>query len=241
MKKIAIWNIVIALLLLVGCHATGLDASTSEPISGNTQITEASSSSHIAPPKTIELQGLADLEKMRQMVTCQDENELDAYLRSIPGGGAESREDLTKFVDLVESLPIMTLIDGDITWISYSSPSETNKDIAFVTIKSANGEWTRLEYRLFVKDIPAQIEAMKVSGEISAAEKIDNLQTTDGRIKVYSENKKAHSTEKGNLYTWLMSIDGVLTNVVYYTEKTELVDLSKTLHSVPITDLADMT
>ncbi len=236
MNRIHIWIVAVALLLLAGCRATGLDASTSEPVSGNTEPPEVSSSINTEPPKTIELHGLAELEKMRQMLTCQDESELDAYLSSVLGGGAESREDLTAFVDLMESLPIMTLIDGDITWLSHQSAN----GIAFVTVKSADGEWMRLEYRLSVKDIPAHIDALKTSGEIGEAEETENLQTVNGRIKVYSENKKAHSTEKGDLYTWLMSIDGILTNVVYYTEKTEPVDLSKTLNKVQITDLTDI-
>ncbi len=240
MKRIVILVSVVILLFFSGCRLAEPEDTVKEAVSDNKGTIETSSLDediHKEPPESIDVRSLSELEKMRWMITQPDDRYFEQYLRSVAGGGAHGREDLIAFVDLVETLPVLSLIDGDITWISYKPDTQNGTEFAFVAIKAPNGEWTRLEYRLFVEDIPAEIRALKAAGEISATPEIDYWQTADGRIKVYSENKKAHPTEKGDLYTWLMSIDGILTNVVYYTESAEPVDVTDILVSASITHI----
>ena len=77
-----------------------------------------------APLPTISLQSLAELENMREMVACEDEQALLDYLHSIVGGGAQSRQDLIDFLHLVDNTPYVQMIDGEITSLTYNKTDE---------------------------------------------------------------------------------------------------------------------
>lgn len=172
-----------------------------------------------APLPSISLRSLAQLDEMREMISCSDEEKLNAYLRGIEGAGASSREDLISFVNLIDSLPILELIEGEITAISLNNIiADRNRDEVDISTQDANGNWTRVEYLLWVEDVNAEIEFREANGwfENSALER--PIQSNDGRITVYAEVKEAHPSGIGYTVTWTVVVDGVLAYVVYRSE-----------------------
>ena len=133
------------------------------------------------------------------------------YLRGVEGGGAESREDLISFINLIDSVPMINLIDGDITWIAHyynigSSGEKTNGTL-YVSTVSDNGDWTRIEYKLFETDINTEIEKMRTDERNLDEENTDSFTSDDGKIKVYYQTKKKHPSGTGDMYEWIASID----------------------------------
>ena len=198
MRKIiwAIGCLLLSLTLLAAC---------SEPTSSNEGASD--------PPPSISVRSTQELNTMRQMIACEDEAELMQYLSGIEGGGADSREDLKFFVDLIDSVPYVKWIEGDITWISYriSDVAET----LYISLETPNGDWTRIEYDLSLRDTEQEIEARLATQEVG--ERFSTpLRSGDGRILVYHEMRKAHPSGQGELITWLVGIDGMLANIVFY-------------------------
>ena len=110
----------VVVILVLGLRDFGSDTHQEPPIS----IT------HQEPPISISISvdSLAELDKMREMISCTDEEVLNNYLRSLSGGGARSRDDLILFLNVLDSLPILEIIDGEIIWISYFFDDEDKED-----------------------------------------------------------------------------------------------------------------
>ena len=171
---------------------------------------------------SITLDSLAELDEMREMISCTDEKTLNSYLSGIRGRGARSRDDLIAFVNLMDSLPILELIEGEITWISHEGISfhstDKSDEVVFISTKAANGDWTRVEYLVWEKDVNAEIAHRKASGEFKHSTIDRPIQSNDGRIKVYSEVREAHPSGIGYTISWNVVVDGILIRVVYYSE-----------------------
>ena len=177
---------------------------------------------HGAPLPAISLRSLAELDEMREMIACADEEKLNKYLRSIEGAGARNREDLIAFVNMIDSLPILELIEGEITWISHqgiSFHSDGKADeVVFISTKAANGDWTRVEYLVWEKDVDAEIAHRKSSCEFRYSTIDSPIQSSDARITVYSEVIEAHPSGIGYTISWNVVVDGILARVIYYSE-----------------------
>lgn len=226
MKRMFAFILIVSLLALVGCNSTG--------------TRDDNDNGHKEPPKSIGVRSLDQLNEMRQMVLCADENELHKYLNKIEGGGANSRDDLIDFLNLIDSLTVLDLIEGNITWISNSKDESTGTSVVYLTIQSSNEEWVRMEYMVSVENVTSEIDAMKTAGKINASEEIKNIQTPDGKIKAVAERKEAHPSGVGDTYTWTLIVDGVLTNVVYYTSAAHDVSLPEVIKDIRITDIAQI-
>jgi len=120
------------------------------------------------------------------------------------------------------TLPILELIEGDITWISHEGISfhSTDKadEVVFISTMAANGDWTRVEYLVWEKDVDAEIAHRKANGEFRHSTIDSPIQSKDGRITVYSEVIKEHPSGIGYTISWNVVVDGILTRVVYYSE-----------------------
>ena len=174
------------------------------------------------PLPSIGLRSLAQLDEMREMILCTDEEKLDQYLRSIEGAGAKSREDLVSFLNMVDSLPILEILEGDITWISHQNiTTDGGNDVVFITTRNANGDWTRVEYLVWVKDVDAAIEFREAHGEFEDSTMEGPIQSEDGRITVYAQVKRPHRSGIGYIVTWTVVVDGILARVVYYSEEVD--------------------
>lgn len=176
---------------------------------------------HQEPPISISISvdSLAELDKMREMISCTDEEVLNIYLRSLSGGGARSCDDLILFLNVLDSLPILEIIDGEIIWISYFFDDEDKEDdVVIISTKSANGDWVRVEYLINESNVGAEIKRREAAGEYRHSTIDTPIQSKAGRIQVYSEVREDHPSGIGYLINWNVVVDGILTRVVYYSE-----------------------
>ena len=162
------------------------------------------------PPYSIDVRGLDKLEEMRGMLAKSDE-ELNPYLDTIPGGGLNSREDLVNFLELVDSTPVLKLIDGEVTWICHY-PED---DILYISTKAPNGDWVRLEY--FLSRDPADILGKwESNGAFEDSTLSQPVKSQDGRITVYSQVKEPHPSGTGETVEWALTLDDTFVYAVYY-------------------------
>ena len=221
---------VIALMLIL---VAGLAAFTGCDETGGT----------IGPPlPSISLRSLAELNQMREMISCTDEADLDEYLISVEGGGAYSREDLISFINTVDFLPLPALFEGDVIWISRQNNAGNPEDeFVFITIQSTNGDWVRVKYQTSVEDADAEIERQRKNGYFKKAEIDTPIHSSDGRITVYSEAKSAHPSGVGDTVTWTIVVDGILATVVYYSEQIGEINAKGVFCNAAITTLSTLS
>ncbi len=188
-----------------------------------------------APLPSISLRSLVQLDEMREMISCTDEEKLNKYLRGIEGVGARSREDLIAFVNMIESLPILELVEGEITWISHQNITvDRGNDVVVISTESANGNWSRVEYLVWVKDVDAEIEFRKENGYFEKSMITDPIRSNNGRIEVYSEVREAHPSGTGYTITWTIVVDGILARVVYYSEEMDAIQAESVFNDLTI-------
>ncbi len=192
------------------------------------------------PNQEISVRSSEQLDHMREMLSCPDEEELNNYLMTVEGGGAQSKEDLVHFLALVDSIPYIEIMTGEIGWISYSNgktqDTEKEYEILYVTRQAENGDWIRFEYMLSVKDVPGEVakqrEELSVSSLISAP-----MVSVDGKTTFYEETREAHVSGTGDVIRWIASIDGIYANIVYYTSDADPVDTAEVLSGAKLSHI----
>ncbi len=187
------------------------------------------------PPDSVYVSGLDKLEEMHDMLAKSDE-ELEPYLHTIPGLGLSSREDLVNFLELVDGTPILKLIDGEISSISYYPES----DHLYVVTKAPNGDWVRLEY--FLSRDPAEIlEKWESNGAFEDSTLSQPVKSQDGRITVYSQVKEPHPSGTGETIEWALTLDDTFVYVVYYVESASGIEAEDVFANVQIINIPDFS
>lgn len=243
MKKIiSIACVLMLLLLLAGCNGTAKGLNHSSATESNQKTTEQKGDGE--PNPSISVRSLEQLEEMRKMAEIEDEEALASYLQSVEGGGAHSREDLTNFLKLVDTLPVIKFMEGEITYISLQTGNATDSDNyndnLLITTTAKNGDWTNINYCLSVKNVSAEIEKRKADGAF-ADSKIENpIESKNGRIKVYSETREKHVSGNGDVINWTLDVDGIFAQAVYYTSNSESIDTENVFENVYITSISEM-
>ncbi len=205
MKKIALLSLLFLLcswILFIGCDTV-----------------EDPATSMGDPPPAISVRSMQELDEMREMMLCRDEAKLEQYLRGVEGGGADNREDLSFFVDLIDSVPYVKFIEGDVSWISYTNNEKA--EVLYISLNSPNGDWTRIEYFLSELDVQASIED-RVASQETGETFSPPLQSNDGKIKLYHEMRVPHPSDVGELITWTVDIDGISAKMVFYDSNGEM-------------------
>ena len=175
------------------------------------------------PLYSISIRIKEQLNELRTSLSLNDE-ELHKYLSGIEGGGAQEREDVELFLNLIDSLPLINFFEGKISWICYEAgfSRDTNEfsEHVYVTVEFNKDDWVRFEYQLSEDD------------SFINSEKSTNLQVFDvpicndnDSIIVYSESIEKHPSERGSLITWDMKIEDVYTRLVYYTNSNKEIDI----------------
>lgn len=171
--------------------------------------------------------GLSDLNEMREMLNCGDEEAFNNYLQS-GVSGTKSRERLDEFVRLVDFLPLIKLFDGEITWIEHYNTSSvtTGEPVEGVriTTKALNGNWLSLNYYL-------NTDATTGSTPI--------LQNGSGSVKILSETREPHPSEPGTLIKWNMTIDGISVFARYYVADADSVVTEALIRELEVYLLGD--
>jgi hypothetical protein len=229
-------------------ESTDVTMGTEEPPSNHTE-TETTKPPEVSvdpqdPPLLIEVRSLQELLEMKEMIACEDETLVQQYIFGLAGGWAQNKDDLKAFVSLVEKVPYIPLIDGDITWISYmtghSSDSDEPYGILYVTTHAENGDWVRLEYLLSEKNTED-----KIAQEVSANETVSlitaPLITKDAKIAFHIETREPHPTKQGVMINWVANVNGIFTRIAYYTSSSNEVVTSELLEEIEISQIIAST
>ncbi len=156
-----------------------------------------------------------------------DDSAISQFIETNPSIGIQSKSELIKFVKLMNAIPNITLIDGDVTNITYSHTysQDTGKETAvvYVLTQSENGDWTRIEYVLSVSDVYQKI--MDEKSELGYDTLMSSpIQGADGRLLLYIETRQTHPSENGTMIQWVGQMDGIFVRVFYYTEDAKHID-----------------
>lgn len=202
---------------------TGISETENITADENTETTEITEYNTVAndplPSKSIEIRDFEKLNEMREMVTCEDETRLSQYIQSIADSGIQSKDELITFVKLIDSLPHISILDGNVTGIcfSHSISEDTGKEtnVVYVTTEAENGDWTRVEYVLSVTDVAKKISDEKISvGENSLL--TSPVKDSDGKLTLHIETRNPHQSGEGTMILWVGEAEGIFTRIYYY-------------------------
>lgn len=194
------------------------------------------------PPESIDLRSAAELAEMREMILCQDEQELQQYLSSVMGGGAQSRQDLIDFVNLVDTTPFVHLLQGEITWLNYSKGVSVDTgepyEAFYVTVEADNGEWVRCTYSWTKQDTAARLTAVldALGGDMG----MDGpVLTDDHRMLLLAQQREPHPSGTGDTVTWWGEVDGNFVEICYYVDSQKEVKASELFGSLEVTGIIE--
>lgn len=181
------------------------------------------------PLPSITLQSLAELETMREMVTCEDEQVLQEYLHSITGGGAQSRQDLIDFLNLVDNTPYVRFVDGEITGLTYNKTDERFS----VSVEAENGESIYVSYEFGISDVEKNME--KAARKLGRKNLLSApLSGADGRLTLYTETREPGSN--GDVIRWQGMLDGIAVYIVYRVADADRIDTVALVGSLEVAD-----
>ena len=180
------------------------------------------------PLPSITLQSLAELETMREMIACEDEQVLNDYLHSITGGGAYSRQDLIDFLNLIDNTPYARFIDGEITSLTYNKTDERFT----VTVDAENGESVYVSYELGMSDVEKN---MNKAARKLGKENLLSVPLTNGHLTLYTETREPRS-DGGDVIRWQGILDGIAVYIVYWVADADTVDTATLLASLEVAD-----
>ena len=219
MKKFILLSVV-ALILFTACQPIPSDGAN-EPLGAS-----------------IEVRSMAELKTMREMAVSKDRAAVEEYLHSV-SGGADDQKDLIRFLALVDSIPYPAIIEGDITWISYSfgNSIDTGKEykILFITTEAENSDWVRVEYNLLEDDVSAMIDASVQTSPDSMLPQ--PLQSNDKKMSIYTETREAHPSGTGTIIKWGVNIEGTYAKIVYFVSGEDTVVTSEICNRIYITQI----
>lgn len=231
--------LVAILFVLTGCQVH------SEPEHKEHAISIGDEISHGTPPKSISLYEFDELIRIQKIVALNNENDLQFVAHEY---NLESGADIINFLEIIESIPVLKLFDGQIIYIGYQWPvSENNSTggelttatqnlgIAYITIQANDGSWFRINYWLKNKDMALE-KIIGVSDRSTSLLKTP-LQAVNGRCYVYHETREPHSTESGDVITWSAVVDGIPVMIKYYSENANAVKTETVFNNAIIGDI----
>ena len=168
------------------------------------------------------------------MAVTEDEEALAQYLLGVEGGGADSREDIVEFLDVVESLPIPDIIDGKVILIQYREDAQD----ATISVMARDGSWIRITYFLYADS--NSLEDRYESGEFVNSRLDAPIYSNDNTNSVYNETRAPYPVGSGSEIVWDMQIAGVTAQIYYYTNDAESVDTQSLMQNLKLTNLAMM-
>lgn len=239
MKKLLILTIVLS-FVLIGCQTNSNNDIMAQHDNNLPNTTATSLQTNTANNMSIIIRSVDHIDYIKSILEAKDETELVDGLLSLEGAGSRTKEDLFRFLELVNILPIVDLIEGEISAISYSKglAEDTGKEyeFAYISVKANDGSWVRFEYLL------NEEKAAAANDKISSTEQgitvfSKPVQSLDGRIIVFSEQSKDHSSGMGKLFTWNTNIDGTNTKIIYYAKNQDQINTASAFSGVSILKL----
>ncbi len=234
-------------LLLAGCQNPSLLANSSPDPSPDpsTETSPASSSNSTTAPQPVDpvepqynvisVRSLSELETMRSMSTSSDTEAVQAYLLSLEGGGAQTQNDLKNFLTLVDKVPKLELLEGEITWISLQY-SDTQA-VLHISVTAESGDWFRTEYMLHLVDSNAQLNWLQSDSQALLDTPIS---AQNNRIRIYTQSVTAHENQPGYTTAWRLTVDEYCAFLYYYSDAASSASAAEIFQNASIvTDFAD--
>ncbi|MBR2020495.1 MAG: hypothetical protein IKA05_08875 [Clostridia bacterium] len=235
MKKTLISILLIVAMFFVGCQSVmnqnDVENNSDEQMTSNSDM-------DIEDPheiKRFEVRNLETLNEMRDMLSCNDETRLEQYIQGIAKSGVQSKEDLFSFIKIIDSMPQIPILDGNIVWICFSHgiSRDTGKvtTVVYVSTEAANGDWTRVEYVLSVADVSQRLSDEK---ELIGKGSVLNspVKNSDGNLTVHMETRNPHPSGNGTMIQWVGEVDGIFTRIFYFTNNTGDVEVENLFHNI---------
>ena len=245
MKRIfcIILVLIYALISLFGCNNAPNNKSSDTfstqstdtgPISTE-KITEVIYSD---PPmkRSVSVDSLEELSQLRELMFCTDQQELESSLLKF---GFFNVNDLSIFLEIVDSVPYPNVMDGDITWIAYDEYEENIEyTVLYVTVTAENGYSARIIYRPRLVDpvSTAELRASEAASLISQP-----ISSEDGRVTIWAEFRDSHPVyPNANYVEWIAIIDGIFTEILYVFPNTDNINTEEFLESISISSIAQL-
>lgn len=221
--------------LLIAC-GFGIGRMTKQVAPGTLGTPSAPSSTDDGddPVEAIVLRNLSAYEQLQDMAYTEDEEALQQYLLSIEGGGAESREDILDFLEVMALLPIPELIDGKVIYLQYRAEAED----ATITLMARDGSWIRITYYLSADS--NSLEDRYESGEFVDSELDAPIISEDQTNSLYNETRAPYPVGSGSEIVWDMQIAGITAHIYYYTNDAEAVNTQLVIQNLKVTNLSAM-
>ena len=226
MKKIlSIFLCFIIVVSLYGCNVQSEDnisnTATNEVLNNTSNSTEKTSNEIYNEPfpdkKVIDIHSLEELNKMREMLSCEDEEQLKEYLSNFGNAITNTKptkEDLEMFVSLADRFSFVNIVDGELILMHYSDgiSIDTGKrvEVFYITLEAENGNWIRYEYLLSVKDPYTDITTDSQFFE-------KPLTGTNETIALLSEKREPDPFGVGEIVIWIADIDGTSAFIFQYS------------------------
>ena len=193
----------------------------------------SSNSEEMDPVRAIVLRNTQQLQEMQDMANSEDETALEQYLLTVEGGGADNREDIVEFLNVVEELPIPDIIDGKVIFIQYRSDAQD----ATISVMARDGSWIRITYYLYADS--NSLEDRYESGEFADSELDAPIYSNDNTNSIFNENRAPYPVGTGSEIVWDIQLSGITAQIYYYTNNADAVDTQVLMENLKVTNLAD--
>ncbi len=228
MKRFITILLAIGVLLLFGCQNGDTNGGTDVEGTPSGEIPGGENDLVFISPDTIwgiEVRSIEELNQVKHKLSCSDE-EFKEYF-----GYRMTKENLAYFLDLVDSIPYVPIVDGDIVWINYcyERTIDSGKYVKslIISTESKNGEWTRFSYMFSISDEPDVDEPVTTPPPQDATVFTPPILSDDGEISVFAERRGDHPSGTGDFIEWYAHVDGIYTVIYYYVPDADQVDTSE--------------
>ncbi len=193
------------------------------------------------PFQSIDVHSLAEYNKMQDMVYCEEEQDFSQYIDNVNAIGIETPDELAEIVKIIDELPKIHILEGDISWIEYAHKVtiDTEEEVKYVYIvtKAENGDWVRVEYLLSIE--PEKV-ADKLAMEKEAAGEtclIDTpIKSKDGKLSLHIEKRELLSVDEGTSIRWTGEVNGMFVRIHCFFKDGEKIVTSELFGNLRMSD-----
>ena len=203
---------------------------TYEDISDNTESIEEPVYKYIKSCSSLE-----ELEQMREIFFWEDKEKLKSTLLH---WGCFDLEELLPFLDVVDSIPYIDILDGDIIWLNYTENDTGSSKVFSVAVTAENGDWVRIGYYLHTAEMEDSMSWATDAALKRGATILEPMESHDKRVALISEIRDKHPSYEGDRIRWWGTVDGIATEITYYSTNIDKIKTEELLNTLTITSIA---
>ncbi|MBE6883632.1 MAG: hypothetical protein E7487_03400, partial [Ruminococcaceae bacterium] len=194
MKKQLLTLLIAFTLVLSGCQINS-DANATDP-QPDTQPSTLNTVSPTEPngPKYLydcidfRFDNLDELDNFKAILEQGDDEKISEALSKLPGELDATKEDAARFLEIVQDIPYLDLIDGELGTIHYKknflAATGEPKEFIYVVFNASDGSWIRFEYLL--SEEPPLTPDDVVSSDQNTIIFSNPMVIADGKVKIFS-------------------------------------------------------